>query len=274
MKYTLLIALSLGLSACSLFTPKRVVEVVPSCFSDGEDQTKICKAQRVNEDSRIIITRCIGMRNREANPGLRGKCVEKICTEGSNTDCSVKGDVRVLEQYAELVTSNMFADGDSAPTPKKHVVKEKKLNSKAAKASANATQVPAAAPATVASVGEVDTDPSAVLPPMPEKKVAVEVAAAPAPKFTKEEAAAPAMSIALKPAKSVKKKIAAASSTARAIASVKGDEGFKKVCVAKSDSSAPESLRGKCATRNCSSGKCSYKGRKEMFDYVARGEAG
>ncbi|MBS1970950.1 MAG: hypothetical protein JSU04_11620 [Bdellovibrionales bacterium] len=282
MKYTLLIALSLGLSACSLFTPKRAAEVVPSCFSDGEDQTKICKAQRVNDDSRIVVTRCIGTQNREANPVLRGKCVEKICSEGSNTDCSVKGDIRVLEQYAELVTSNMFADGDSAPSPKRHSAKEKKLKTKAAKSAANvATPAPAAAPAAVAaadstaSASEVDTDPSAVLPPLPEKKVVVEATPTPVPKFTEEEAAAPAMSIALKPAKPSKKKVTAPSAAARAIASVKGDEGFKKVCVAKNDSSAPEILRGKCATRSCSSsGKCSYKGRKEMFDYVARSEAG
>lgn len=280
MKYTLLIALSLGLSACSLFTPKRAAEVVPSCFSDGDDQTKICKAQRVNDESKIVVTRCIGTQNREANPVLRGKCVEKICSEGSNTDCSVKGDIRVLEQYAELVTSNMFADGDSAPAPRKHSVKEKKLKAKAAKSAANAAPAPAA-PAAVAATesaapaGEVDTDPSVVLPPMPEKKVVVEATPTPVPKFTEAEAAAPAMSIALKPAKPAKKKVAAASATARAIASVKGDEsGFKKVCVAKNDSSAPEILRGKCATRSCSSsGKCSYKGRKEMFDYVARSEA-
>jgi hypothetical protein len=271
LKYSIVIALSLILSACSLFSPKRAPEVVASCFSDGEDQTKMCKAQRVNEESKIIVTRCIGSQNREANPAVRGKCVEKICSEGSNVDCLVKGDIRVLEQYAELVTSNMFADGESASAPKKHVAKEKKIKAKGVKAAASMTADPATAdPA--APVAEVDTDPSVALPREPEKKPVVEATPTPMPqKVTEEEARAPAMSIALKPIKAMKKKTPAG----RSIASIKNEEGFKKVCIAKDDSAAPEILRGKCATRNCTaSGKCSYKGRKEMFDYVARSEAG
>lgn len=270
MKYIIVIALSFGLSACSLFSPKKAPEVVASCFSDGEDQTKMCKSQRINEESKIITTRCIGSQNREANPVLRGKCVEKICSEGSNTDCVVKGEMRVLEQYAELVTSNMFGDGESAPAPKRHSAKDKtkKVKSPAA-AAANVSAVASAA----APAAEVDTDPSATLAPLPEKKPVVEATPTPAPqKVAEEEAEAPSMSIALKPVKVAKKK---ASSVSRAIAAnTKNDEGFKKVCVAKNDSSAPESLRGKCATRSCSGGKCSYKGRKEMFDYVARSDAG
>lgn len=274
MKYIIVIALSFGLSACSLFSPKKAPEVVASCFSDGEDQTKMCKSQRTDEDNRIVVTRCIGSQNREASPALRGKCAEKICSEGSNSDCQVKGEMRVLAQYADLVTSNMFGDGDgeSAQAPKKHSAKEKKLKAKMAKAAAS----PAAESA--ASV-EVDTDPSVALPPMPEKKVAVEATPAPAPKKEMEEASEPPqMSIALKPAKPMKvskKKAAGTSAASRAVAAAaaKGDEGFKKVCVAKNDSDAPEILRGKCATRSCSaSGKCSYKGRKEMFDYVAKSE--
>lgn len=285
MKYTIVIALSFALSACSLFSQKRAPEVVASCFSDGEDQTKMCKSQRIDEDNKVVVTRCIGSQNREASPVLRGKCVEKICSEGSNSDCQVKGEMRVLAQYSDLVTSNMFGDEESAPAPRKHSVKERKSKLKSPKSAAvNAAVAPvatvAAAPApaaaatsAVAATAEVDTDPSVALPPMPEKKPAVvEATPAPAPqKVAEEEAEAPQMSIALKPAKPLKKK--SASSASRAIASVKTDDGFKKVCVAKNDSSAPEILRGKCATRSCSaSGKCSYKGRKEMFDYVAKSE--
>jgi hypothetical protein len=46
--------------------------------------------------------------------------------------------------------------------------------------------------------------------------------------------------------------------------------GFKRVCVSRSDSTAPANLRGKCAVRTCNLGKCSYQGRKEMFDWAAR----
>jgi hypothetical protein len=50
-------------------------------------------------------------------------------------------------------------------------------------------------------------------------------------------------------------------------------KGFKKVCIASNESEAPASLRGKCATRKCAKGKCTYNGRREMFDWVAsRGE--
>jgi hypothetical protein len=72
------------------------------------------------------------------------------------------------------------------------------------------------------------------------------------------------MSLTLKAVKPVRKK------KKRVTASVGGDEGFKKVCIAKTDTAAPEVYRGKCATRSCNGGKCTYKGRKEMFDYVAR----
>jgi len=272
LKYIIAIALGISLSACSLFTHKRAPEVVASCFSDGEDQEKMCKSQRVNEENKIVTTRCIGTQNREANPVLRGKCVEKICSEGSNTDCVVKGEMRVLAQYSELVTSNMFGDGEAtaAPAAKKTPGKETKKLSKSKSGKAHAAAPAAVSAATVAEAspasGEVDTDPSVPLPPMPEKKVA-EAAPAPAPapqKFTDEEAAAPAMSLALKPVKVATKK------KSRTVASVRGEEGYKKVCVAKNDSAAPEVLRGKCATRSCTSGKCSYKGRKEMFEYFAR----
>jgi len=261
LNYIIVITLSFALSACSLFSPKKAPEVVASCFSDGEDQTKMCKSQRTDDESKIVITRCIGTQNREANPALRGKCVEKICSEGSNTDCQVKGEIRVLAQYADLVTSNMFGEGESAAVTSPPPPSAKKKMSAREHRKAKA---------------EIDTDPSAVLPPMPEKKV--EVAATPKPtppKFTEEEAASPQMAIELKPAKATKKNLAGRSPRMTASLS-KGDGGFKKVCVAKNDSEAPEILRGKCATRSClANGKCSYKGRKEMFDYAAaRNEAG
>jgi hypothetical protein len=70
------------------------------------------------------------------------------------------------------------------------------------------------------------------------------------------------MNLVLKPAKK-----------SRAQASVKSsDKGFKKVCIGKDESGAPEHLRGKCATRTCAKGKCSYQGRKEMFDWVSKNE--
>lgn len=295
MKYTIVIALSFALSACSLFSPKKAPEVVASCFSDGEDQTKMCKAQRVDDENRIVVTRCIGSHNREASPVVRGKCAEKICSEGSNTDCQVRGEMRVLEQYADLVTSNMFGDGESssAPMTKKQLAKDRKARAKSAKAlglpaASNATAAAHVAASTATPAAEVDTDPSVALPPSPERKVAaVEATPAPAPqKVVEEPAEAPQVAIALKPLKGAKRK-AALAANARALAGIKpaataapaaaaassSDDGFKKVCVAKNDASAPEILRGKCATRSCSpNGKCSYKGRKEMFDYVAKSE--
>ncbi|MGZ3797052.1 MAG: hypothetical protein ACXVB1_11835, partial [Pseudobdellovibrionaceae bacterium] len=135
MKYIIGIALSFFLSSCSLLGlgPKRAPEIVPSCFSDGENQATYCKSQRVGEDRRIITTRCIGTKNLEAKANLRGKCVEKICSEGSNTDCQVRGEFPVLEQYAELVTAKLFAaDEDTQPQPqlKKEVTSKDKEKEK------------------------------------------------------------------------------------------------------------------------------------------------
>lgn len=270
MKYIIVILIGFGLAGCSLFTPKRAAEIVPSCFSDGDNQERMCKAQHVNDDGKVVVTRCIGSKNREANPILRGKCVEKICSEGSNTDCVTRGEFRVLEAYSDLVTSNMFSSDEDGAAPAGASSAAKKQA--AVKGKKGAKVVVAAAPAPAAKVSrheEIDTDPSAKLPPMPEEKPVV--VATPAPKKMieeeDEEASAPTMSIALKPAKPV---ASSGKKKSRTTASVKGDDGFKRVCVSKKDADAPETLRGKCATRSCSSGKCSYKGRKEMFDYVAR----
>lgn len=247
MKYLILISSILALSACSHLNTKSAPEVVPSCFSDGEDQSKMCKAQRVNEDSKIVVTRCIGSQNREALAILRGKCVEKICSEGSNTDCQIKGEIRVLAQYAELVTSKMFTDSETDRTPKNRSTKERKSKIKTAKAVVEE---------------EIDVDPSVPLKPSPEKKT---VAAAPTPTPPKKRelpAELPQVAVILRPANSLEKK----PTPSRSVASIKTEDGFKKVCIAKDNLSAPEIMRGKCATRMCISGKCDYKGHKEMFD--------
>jgi hypothetical protein len=250
LKYIVILAMSFFMSGCSLFGGKRVAEVVPSCFSEGDNQTTYCKAQRVNEENRNVVTRCIGSQNQEAKPALRGKCVEKICSEGSNTDCHVRGEIAVLDQYAELVTANMFTD-EASKANRKMTAKEK---AKAEKAAANLSKV---APPS-ASVASAEPPPQAVeAPPAPasSKKVA---AARAAPEAVPEQ---PAMQIALKPLKS---------KSSRTPASVKDIEsGFKRVCVSKNELGAPANLRGKCAVRNCKGGKCSYQGRKEMFDWIA-----
>ncbi|MFM6930275.1 MAG: hypothetical protein ACKOX6_17540 [Bdellovibrio sp.] len=232
-------------------TPTNPPEIVPSCFSDGEDQSKMCKAQRI-EDSKKVITRCIGSQNREAHPALRGKCVEKICSEGSNTDCQTKGEFRVLAQYAELVTSKIFTDGETDRAPKSRPAKDRKSKVKTTKATIEE---------------EIDVDPSVPLKPSPEKKIVAEAPPAPThPKKREVAAELPPVSVSLRPASPVKKK----TSASRSVANIKTEDGFKKVCVAKDNLSAPEIIRGKCATRLCFSGKCDYKGRKEMFDFIAQ----
>lgn len=239
MKPIIVIALSLVMSGCSLFGSgsKRAPEIVSSCFSDGENQSSFCKAQRVNEDGRIVVTRCIGSLNQEARPALRGKCVEKTCSEGSNTDCQVKGEFSVLEQYAELVTANLFVADEMAQAKKNMSVKGKgKARAIASVAVANApVPTPTPVPEPITST--------------PEKN---------GPKV--EPAEQPSMKIVLRPAKK-----------SRAPVSLNEiEKGFKKVCISKKEMAAPEVLRGKCATRNCAKGKCQYQGRKEMFDWVAR----
>ncbi|WP_413288445.1 hypothetical protein [Bdellovibrio sp. HCB337] len=271
MKNIILILLSLTMFGCAQTSVKRAAEIVPSCFSDGENQELYCKAQRTNEEGKTVITRCIGKENREAAPNLRGKCVEKICSEGSNTDCHTRGEFAVLQQYADLMTSGQFGSDDggtAAPAPAKKMTAMKEKGKKGKMAKATTPAVVASTPSASQSLSEaatteVDTDPTAKLAALP----------TPAPEPTPikkaipkeaESAEPPQMAITLKPAKASKKK-------ARATASVKAyEEGFKKVCIEKGDTAAPEVLRGKCATRNCASGKCSYKGRKEMFEWVAK----
>jgi hypothetical protein len=250
--YSVLVV-SLILAGCSHGgSTKRAPEVVASCFSDGDNQELFCKTQRINEESKVVITRCIGTANKIALGHLRGKCVEKICIEGSQTECTTRGEFAVLQQYAELVKGRLFAEDESG-SPES----EKKKSSKSKKSkSKKVAALKAADP-------EIDTDPSVRLPPEPEKE---EAAATPAP-LVKATPAAPAepppMNVVLRPANPTGK--------ARIPASAKiPTDGFKRVCVAKADTAAPANLRGKCAVRSCTAGRCSYQGRKEMFDWAAR----
>lgn len=250
MKVIIIVFLSLIVAGCSLFSSSahRPGEVVPSCFSDGENQESSCKAQRTNEEGQTVVTRCIGSQNQEAKPALRGKCVEKICTEGSN-DCKTRGEFAVLEQYAELVTAKMFAD-EAAHSKKKSIAKKSKSKNKSAPVREEA-EVSIAPDVIVAT-----PEPPPEAAPAPARKVA---------SVSAVESAPAQMSLVLKPVKK-----ASSSTSSRAPASVKSENGFKKVCVSRNETAAPDNIRGKCATRTCAGGKCTYQGRKEMFDWVAR----
>jgi hypothetical protein len=252
LKINTVLLVSLILAGCSHGgSTKRAPEVVASCFSDGDNQELFCKTQRINEESRVVTTRCIGTANKIAVASLRGKCVEKICNEGSQTECTTRGEFAVLQQYAELVKGRLFAEDESGnPAPEKKSSKSKKAKAKKIAA------LKAADP-------EIDTDPAVRLPPEPEKE---EPAQAPVP-LVKAAPATPAepppMNVVLRPANPMGK--------SRMPASAKPPtDGFKRVCVAKADTAAPANLRGKCAVRSCTAGRCSYQGRKEMFDWASR----
>lgn len=251
LKINTVLVVCLFLAGCSHGgSTKRAPEVVASCFSDGDNQELFCKNQRINEESKVVTTRCIGSANKIAIAALRGKCVEKICVEGSQTECSTRGEFAVLQQYAELVKGRLFAEDEAAPAPEKKSSKSKKSKSKKVAA-------------LKAAEAEIDTDPSVRLPPEPEKE---EPVSAPTPLVKAAPAVPsepPAMNVVLRPAHPTGKTRVPASTRAPA-------DGFKRVCVAKADTSAPAILRGKCAVRSCTAGRCSYQGRKEMFDWAAR----
>lgn len=254
MNINTVLVVSLILVGCSHgVTTKRAPEVVASCFSDGDNQDLFCKTQRINEESKVVTTRCIGATNKIAVAALRGKCVEKICLEGSQTECITRGEFAVLQQYAELVKGRLFAEDESAPAADRKSGKSKK-GKKSQKVAA-----------LKAESSEIDTDPSVRLPPEPEK---VEAAPSPVP-LVKAAPVAPAeppqMNVVLRPANQPSAKARVPASTPKATL-----EGFKRVCVSKNDMAAPMILRGKCAVRTCSGGKCTYQGRKEMFDWAAR----
>ncbi|WP_413581802.1 hypothetical protein [Bdellovibrio sp. HCB288] len=252
MKKHVVVLLALVAVGCAQKPVIKEPEIVASCFADGEKQ-EMCKAERTNDDGKIVITRCIGSTNRNALASLRGKCVERICTKGSNNDCQIRGEMGVLDQYSELVRHKFFAEDeeDGAAVAPKKIAKAKKKKGKGA---------------VKAVEQELDVDPMAELPKMPEKPEPVVKKAA--PKAVSQEPAEPAaINVTLKADASPK---SVSSKPRKPASSVAANEGFKKVCVAKSDANAPEVLRGKCATRNCNDGKCTYGGRKEMFEYVTR----
>ena len=251
MKINTVLVVSLILAGCSHgVIAKRAPEVVASCFSDGDNQELFCKNQRINEESKVVTTRCIGSANKIAVAALRGKCVEKICTEGSQTECTTRGEFAVLQQYAELVKGRLFAEDESASSQKKDSNKQKKYRSKKTASLKSADS-------------EIDTDPSVRLPPEPVKEEAAPAPAAVAKAAPTAPAEPPQMNVILRPANSTGK--------ARGPASAKPPtDGFKRVCISRSDTSAPANLRGKCAVRSCTAGRCSYQGRKEMFDWASR----
>ncbi|MNL38696.1 hypothetical protein D3C87_1609280 [compost metagenome] len=190
---------------------------------------------------------------------LRGKCVEKICSAGSNTDCETRGEVAVLQAYAELVRGKLFADDEVPAAPAAAPTKKQKGKRSKGK------KVAAVSPEEI----EVDVDPNARLPAEPEKEEPTPTAVTAKAQSVKHAAPAaepPPMNVVLKPA----------AKRARGPSNVaKSQNGFQRVCVAKADTAAPENLRGKCAIRNCdTTGRCTYKGRKEMFDWVAANRAG
>lgn len=257
-KYVVVLA-ALAAFGCAHKQEIKTPEIVASCFGDGESQD-VCKAERVNDESKVVTTRCIGSQNRNALASLRGKCVEKICSKGSNTDCQLRGEIGVLDQYSELMRHRYFDDEDggsqSAQQASAQSKKISKAKGKKGKKAMEAQQ-------------ELDVDPTAQLPKMPAKPEPIVQKAA--PKAVSQEPAEPApINVTLK-ADTAKAAPTVAATTSRKPASVAGSaEGFKKVCVAKNDAKAPTGLRGKCATRTCAEGKCTYGGRKEMFDYVSR----
>lgn len=238
------VLLSLLVTGCSLLRlhSSAPVEVVASCFSDGENQTTYCKSKRAGEPGRVITTRCIGTLNMQADPKVRGKCVEKECSENSNTDCTVKGTMAVLEQFAELASAHMFAADEAESAGKTSVVTAKdKLATIASKEKSKSRPKDKGKtkPAEVASHIE-----------KPEK---AEGAA--------EDPEESNMHLVLKPAKS------------RAPASMaEGEQGIKKLCVSKNEMAAPKNFRGKCAIRRCSRGKCSYQGLKGVFEWAEETE--
>lgn len=141
-------------------------EVVASCFGDGEKNQELCKAERINDENKIVTTRCIGSQNRNALASLRGKCVEKICSQESNTDCQIRGEIAVLDQYSELVRHRYFDDeegGSENQSKTGDVAKAKTKKGKSKKSE------------------ELDVDPTAKLPKLPTKPEPIVKKVAPKP---------------------------------------------------------------------------------------------
>jgi hypothetical protein len=212
-------------------------EVVASCFGDGEKNQELCKAERVNDENKIVTTRCIGTQNRNALASLRGKCVEKICSQESNTDCQIRGEMAVLDQYSELVRHRYFDDeeGSSENQSKSGDVAKAKI-----KKSKNKKNE------------ELDVDPTAKLPKLPVKaepvvkkvvpKPADQAPAEPAPinvtlKADTAPTAPPAVTtaaVATPPKATIAKASVAVPTKGRKPASVSGaSENPKKGCASK-----------------------------------------
>lgn len=254
-----LIFLFVAVAGCAQKQAKTVPQVVPSCFRDGDSQERYCKSQRMTEDGKLAVTRCIGEKNKEANALLRGKCVEKICAQESNTDCIIKGEPLVLKQYEELLVSEHFVDETASIQNKKQKTRKK---SKASK--------------------EIDVDPTVRLNiPEPAAPI-VKTKRKPARKAAVQtRAKEPEMVIILKPSRPNVNPAPNVAASPKATAVSGGQEkkripasqnpvppdGLEKVCIAKNDLRAPQSLRGKCATRNCIKGRCSYNGLKDIFEH-------
>jgi hypothetical protein len=237
------------ISGCSLLgtNSKQSAEKVSSCFADDDDQTTYCKSKRMDHEGKLATTRCIGAKNEMADPKLRGKCVEKICTPGSNTDCYVIGVIAVLDQYTELTNAHLFTPDDASQKEAKESTEKSNPDEPTIKVGTRL-------------------------------KTSEKVAKEKAPKDKKEKSAKDKEKLAKLQAKeeaddeesSMQLVLRPARKSSRAPASViEPDTGYKKFCVAKTEKSAPKHLRGKCAVRSCSHGKCSYKGRKEIVDWAS-----
>lgn len=268
-----LLALSLLMSGCAFFGNRSTVaEKVPSCFSDGENQATHCKSKRLSEDGRIATTRCIGALNQQATPALRGKCVEKICSEGSNTDCQVKGEMAVLQEYSDLAAARLFDADESSKSregrsiasvaPPADMSSDALVTSSGASATGASSGVSSSKKkgwtmASASGKGETSSDTAKSGEGSRKKSTPARTVASVSP-AAENSAADTSMQLVLRPAKKQRQPAAA-----------EPKKGFKKVCVASNESEAPANLRGKCATRRCTKGKCTYNGRREMFDWVA-----
>ncbi|UYL07803.1 hypothetical protein B9G69_012180 [Bdellovibrio sp. SKB1291214] len=238
-------------------------EVVASCFGDGENQ-ELCKAERINDENKVVTTRCVGAQNRNALASLRGKCVEKICSPGSNTDCQIRGEVAVLDQYSELVRHRFFDDDDGSAENSSKAGDVAKSNNKKGKNKKSE---------------ELDVDPTAKLPKLPAKaepvakkvtpKPVSQTPAEPAPihvtlkaDTTTTTAAAPAAAAAPTVAKAtgapkqavatkatVAKASSAAASKGRKPASVSGASEISKKGCASKKKDGKSSKNAKCLVR-------------------------
>lgn len=248
-------------------TAKRpVVEPIASCFADGDDLSKYCKSRRQDSEGKVVTTRCIGPKNQQADPKLRGKCAEKICAAGSNTDCFVKGPIAVLDQYTELTTAQLFNADEGASLPETKLSEPKKIDVRSPESKATDTD------SSDMKIVEVRTSElrspkrdSAPIEPAAaavrivsrSKKSAPEKPRDPSTELSSDDS----MQLVLKPVKKTR--------TVASVSSVPAN-GFKRFCVARTEVTAPKNIRGKCAIRTCNKGRCAIQGRKDVVDWAAQ----